>query len=141
MTATSSPHANVGIEDFASFVFLGNSEDHLIELSLGGVEDPKDMFFFFVDLLCKGIVMLNGTDGVVDLDSLSPEGFARTCAKMELAGIRTVCEADANDDASPSGVNIRDIQAMPSDLPLSAYVFKLTNPNVRYSIRFEVVRV
>ena len=73
------------VNDLAEFMFTKNKSNALIELSLGGIENNKDLFFFCLDLFCKGLVILHGTENKVDLDSITMEQFGDIKNKMELA--------------------------------------------------------
>jgi hypothetical protein len=75
------------IDDFADFLFIKNINNAIVDLSLGNVQNTKDLFCFCIDLLCKGLIILFG-DGIrVDLDTITEEKFNVIKQKMFNAGI------------------------------------------------------
>lgn len=145
------------IDDLANFMFLKNTNDAIIELSLGGIENNKDLFFFCLDLFCKGLVFLYGNDGKVNVDTLGEEQFNTVKRKMSLAGINTVLDFEVNpvpplddqldvsSDAPPdvppisNSLNIHELDMDSCHKNLKDYVFKLKMGPVIYKIHFELV--
>lgn len=139
------------IQDLADFVFVRNSNDAKIEMSLGGIEDNKDLFYFCVDLFCKGLVLMFGRGGKVDVDAVSIEQFKSLQAKMANAGIAVTLEVyeenvevgeggdgEANADKPP--VNLSHIESMPGNMGLNEYNFMIRSPPMIYSVSFDLVR-
>ena len=75
------------INDLADFIFIKNVNDSIIQLSLNGVEDMKDLFYFCLDLFCKGLVILFGQDNKVEVEIITLEQFMLLRKKMANAGI------------------------------------------------------
>jgi hypothetical protein len=142
------------INDLAEFMFLRNVNDAVIDLSLGGIENNKDLFFFCLDLFCKGLVFLFGENGKVDVEKLSLDNFKLVKQKMELAGINTklnVLVENATtislieDDSAPpdvktyNSINIHELDNESDDKDLSEYIFTLKFEKMKYNINFELV--
>jgi hypothetical protein len=142
------------INDLAEFMFLRNINDAIIDLSLGGIENNKDLFFFCLDLFCKGLVYLFGENGKVDIEKVSLDNFKLVKTKMELAGINvkldvlveesTTISLVEQDDApldikTYNSVNIHELDSESDDKPLSEYIFTLKFEKMKYNIHFELV--
>lgn len=136
--STSCLYVDMEVDDFATFVFEKNINNALIDLSLGGVENNKDLFFFLVDLMCKGLVMLFGNDKKLELDLVSENDFDLIKTKMALAGIITKLIVSQNIENIPSNVNIRELDYYPDNIQLSEFTFKVTTLNLIYEINFEI---
>jgi hypothetical protein len=143
------------INDLATFMFLKNVNNAIVELSLGGVENNKDFFYFCLDLFCKGLVILFGENGKVNVESLTQEQFAIIKQKMSLAGIdvkldvfieqKTTISLLDDDTAPPdvdpikTSINFNEIDMDDDNKPLSEYVFRLKMDNLLYNIHFETI--
>ena len=44
------PYVDMHINNLAEFMFLRNVNDAKLVMSLGGIEDAKDLFYFCLDL-------------------------------------------------------------------------------------------
>ena len=42
-------HIDVEVDELSDFIFLKNTNDAIIELELGGIENNKDLFCFLLD--------------------------------------------------------------------------------------------
>lgn len=128
------------VDDLAKFMFKDNINNTIIELSLGGVENNKDLFCFFVDLLCKGLVILYGKDSRVEIDELNMNDFTIVKNKMRLAGIDVLLDAQPNIDRKASGINILDIIETTNDnANLEDFSFKVTCTQMIYRIKFALI--
>lgn len=152
------PCIEVEVDDLAMFMFRNNSHDVIVELSLGGIEDNKDLFYFCLDLFCKGLVLMYGEDNKLIINNIQIEQFGFVKKKMENAGICVnldiVSEAvDADADTKGSDdfpkdlpkdslyprVNMDSIESLPHNMPLHDYKFEIhLTPCLTYSISFEV---
>jgi hypothetical protein len=128
------------IDDLAEFMFMKNINDAIIEMSLGGVENTKDLFCFFVDLMCKGLVLLFGKENRIELDQLSMDDFKLVQHKMSLAGIAVNLNIEPNSTNLPTSLNIRDIDTFPDNNPISSYFFVIISPSIIYKISFGISR-
>lgn len=147
------------IDDLATFMFKKNVNNAVVELSLGGIENNKDMFFFCLDLFCKGLVMLYGENGRVNVENLSQENFMKVREKMNLAGIDVLLDLEmlpdedgttvslvTDDDMAPpdveeikNSVNINELdQDIDDNKQLKDYVFKLKMDKVVFNIHFNL---
>lgn len=137
------PSVNMGVEHFADFVFLHNVKNAKIELSLANIRSNKDLFYFCLDLFCKGLVMTFGDgNNRIDMDELDIEKFGRVRAKMLLAGIDTMltvspCAVEPA-PASNAYLNLEDIEGRGDSDPLPQYAFRLRNHRVVFTIHFEI---
>lgn len=159
-------YVEMHINDLADFMFIKNTNNSLIELELNGIEDNKDLFFFLVDLFCKGLVLLYGTNNKVEISDLTLEDFNTVKQKMALAAVDVHLlitevpqdeedvepedessdggndDEDAPDDIDPVNkyVNFNDLEKEPNNKPLSDYVFKLKQQNMIYNIHFTLIQ-
>jgi hypothetical protein len=136
--ATSCLYVDMEVDDFAIFVFEKNINNALIDLSLGGVENNKDLFFFLVDLMCKGLVILFGNNKKLELDTITSNDFGFIKSKLALAGIKIMLNVIENIENIPSNVNIRELDYYPDDIPLNEFTFKVTTMDLIYEITFEL---
>lgn len=156
------PDLNVDmhIDNLAHFMFIRNINNALVELSLGGIENNKDLFYFCLDLFCKGLVLLFGKDGKVSIDSLILDDFIQVKRKMALAGIDVKLDIykipkDSDDNESNNvapalvnappdvpearnAINIPEIESIHDNLELKEFVFRLKMDRVIYNISFEL---
>ena len=147
------------VNDLAEFMFTKNTNNALIELSLGGIENNKDLFFFCLDLFCKGLVILHGKDNRVNLDSITMEQFGDIKNKMELAGIQvnleltalpenentTISLIEENEEPSDiqaitNSVNLNEIDQEYDHKQLNEYVFRLKMDKLIFLITFNLIR-
>lgn len=125
------------IDDFAEFMFCRNINNAILDLSLGGVENNKDLFCFFVDLLCKGLVLLFGKENRVEIENLTMEDFKIVQEKMGCAGIDVHLQVKENIGDIP-GINMYEVTNMSDDAPLETFSLKLTSINLIYNIYFNL---
>lgn len=125
------------VDNLAEFMFFKNTNDTKIELELNGIENKKDLFCFFVDLLCKGLVLLFGINGKLDIDSLTIEQYKQVAKKMANASIFANVDVMDNAQKRPSGVYCSN--ELPDNLELKDYAFIITTNMRIYMILFEVL--
>jgi hypothetical protein len=142
------------IDDLANFLFKENINNVTIELSLGGIADNKDLFFFCLDLFCKGLVLLYGQGTKsVSIETITKEQFNQLQSKMLCAGIK-VCLAifpldidvdirvtteDEGNEKTINVLNIEELNNAPNDKSLPDYEFKLINHDMMYVVNFNLV--
>lgn len=139
------------INDLADFMFVKNVNDAIIGLQMDGIEDNKDLFYFCLDLFCKGLVLMYGNGNSVNVDEISMEQFTSIQKKMKNAGILVHLsvfeDIDDNDNSSDSdngdhdkaSVNIDHIESLPNTLPINEYMFVLRNGTHVYRVTFDLV--
>ena len=79
MTSHNFYEVDMEIDDLASFLFTKNINNITTELSLGGIADNKDLFFFCLDLF--GLALGHG-----------PVGGALPADHAQLHHTQTVCQ-------------------------------------------------
>jgi hypothetical protein len=149
MSANPFYEVDMHIDDLAKFLFTENVNNVTIELSLGGIEGNKDLFFFCLDLFCKGLVLLYGEGGKsVSIDTITQEQFMHIKHKMLCAGVKVDLslypmdidvDVRTDDNKSISILNIDELNNAPSDKPLQEYEFKLINHDMMYIVNFDLV--
>lgn len=138
------------VSDLADFMFKRNVNNVVLELSLGGIENNKDLFFFILDLFCKGLVLLfGGEDNSVDVDTITMDNFNIVKEKMLCAGININMAFYPNDIDLQDGevvemskralLNLDEINASPDNKPLDEYVFKLLTIKNQFVISFNLL--
>jgi hypothetical protein len=141
---------DIHFDDLAQFVFCGNAAlQRHFAMSIDGIETTKDLFFFLLDLFCKGIVLLHGSpeDRTVDVTQLNSEQLGRVIHCMSLGGIavslKTSHLQDQFQDENQrhqnqvlTGINMPELVALPDDAQLSDFVFKLRVDGIEYAIKF-----
>lgn len=137
---------NMQVNDLAEFMFVKNINNVVLDLSLGGIENNKDLFCFFLDLFCKGLVMMfgNGSNSV-SIEDITLDNFQQLKEKMLCAGISTnlqVFPADIPDESEQpqrAMLNLDEINATTDDKALDQYEFKVTNTQNTYIVSFNLV--
>jgi hypothetical protein len=138
------------VNDLADFMFKRNVNNVVLDLSLGGIENNKDLFFFILDLFCKGLVLLfGGEQKSVDVDSITLDDFGTVKEKMGCAGININLAYYPNDIELQDGevvemskralLNLDEINNAPDNKPLEEYVFKLLTIKNQYIISFNLI--
>jgi hypothetical protein len=133
-------HVDMHIDFFANFLFKENINNAIIKLTLEEIKNNKDLFFFLVDLLCKGLVMLFGNNNKVELESLSIDNFQIIKQKMSLAGINVLLDLQPNNaNLEYAKLNLEEIEnTKPDNLDLKLYHFTIENNIFIYTISFEL---
>ncbi len=137
------------IDDLAKFMFTENVNDVTIELSLGEIANNKDLFFFCLDLFCKGLVILyGGGSRSISIDTITEDQFKHIQKKMMCAGIKVnlnifpldiEVEVKDENNRNISVLNIQELTEAPDNKPFHEYEFKLINQDMMYTINFNLV--
>lgn len=135
------------IDELANFMFKRNENNVVLELSLGGIENNKDLFYFILDLFCKGLVLMFGNEtNSVDVDTITYENFLSIKEKMLCAGIQVNMQYYPNDISlneenisKRAVINTDEINQAEDNKPLNEYVFKLYSLKNQYIISFSLV--
>jgi hypothetical protein len=128
------------IIEFSEYMFISNKENKVIHLDLIGIENNKDLFLFFIDLFCKGLVLCYGENNSVNFDDLDIEKFAHIKTKMANAGIHITLEMIDNPIELPTSINSQDIENESDNKPLEDYIFKIYKGYHTYYITFKLTR-
>lgn len=132
----------INIDDLAKFIFMENKDDRLVSITIPLLEDTKELFFFLVDLFCKGLVYLYGDiNRVVHLEDLTMEDFNIIKKKMELTGIIVILNVEHLSEKTSPAINLRGLDTMPNNLKLQEYTFTVTTFWSKYSIKFNLKRI
>lgn len=75
------------------------------------VSITKELFFFLVDLFCKGYGDINR---VVHLEDLTIKDFNIIKKKMELAGIIVILNVEHLSEKESPSINLRGLDTMPN---------------------------
>lgn len=129
------------VDQLIDFMFVKNINNAIIELSLEGIENNKDLLCFFIDTMCKGLVILFGENNRLELDNdrITADDFELIRKKMALAGIAINLSVTENIDNIPAHVNIRELDNYPDNLELGDFTFNVVTINNIYSIKFELI--
>ena len=88
----------LGEEGLINFIFRENNA--ILDMQLGGLDTPKDLFKFCMHFLWRGLVVLYGDDDDdVDLETLSFDDFLVVQHKLKNVGIKcnlTIDEVEAD---------------------------------------------
>lgn len=133
--------STVNIDDIAHYMFLTNKNNNLISLSLPLLDGNKDLFYFLLDLFCKGLVILFGNNNRVPIENLTIDDFSKIKEKMSCAGINITLDVVTNSFSSAFFINFADIENMPLNLNLKDYSISMITPVRRYKISFDLTRI
>jgi hypothetical protein len=137
-------NVDMHINDLARFIFIENINDVAVAMSLNGIDDTKDLFYFCLDLFCKGLVMMFGNDNRVNVHELTYIDFEKIQKKMKNAGVIVKLEVfediqlDDNNDAHNAFINLEYINSLPNDLQLRDYNFIMKTDNSVFTISFDI---
>jgi hypothetical protein len=136
-------NVDMHINDLAQFIFVENINDVQVAMSLNGIDDTKDLFYFCLDLFCKGLVMMFGSDNRVNVHELSYNDFENIQKKMKNAGIvvKLQVHEDIPIEDTPqqhASINIDYINSLRNDLPLSEYTFIMRTNHTVFIVSFEI---
>lgn len=147
----------IEVDELAEFLFIKNEDNIVVELSLGGITDNKDLFYFCHDLFCKGLVILYGKENALIINDITDEQFFHVKKKMSNAGINVQLDI-INREAPPDlvdtssdvpcdlprevlypNVNMHELEALPNHLRLEDYKFEINfTPELSYGISFSL---
>ena len=133
----------LNVDDFARYIFLEHPSNVSIDISMAdcNVNTSKDIFYFCMDLLLKGIVIMFGKDNKVNVDEISREQFDVVNRRLSLIGIRCTLAAEALEyplSTIEALSRIRNMYSLPEDLDLKDYAFEISSGNTLYRIKFDL---
>ncbi len=130
------------IEDLANFMFQKNVNNVPLELSMSGIENNKDMYYFCLDLFCKGLIQLFSKDGKsVTIEELTYDDFQLVKSKMSCAGIHVSLEVIASSNEREKTnylTNLHEIDKDDNNKPLHDYKFILNTIPCQYVVSFSL---
>ena len=132
------------VDHLAEFMFTKNVNNAYIELTLNGLQNTKDMFFFCLDLFCKGLVFMFGVNYRVNVQELTLENFQQLRDKMRLAGIEITFDAQPPDVDMPKDelfINLQELHDAPEELALKDYKFILKCTDFTYVVSFDLFHI
>lgn len=136
---------DMNIDDLARFVFKENVNNVPIELNLEGIENNKDLFYFCLDLFCKGLVILYGNHNYISIENITHEQFQFIQQKIKCAGIYVKLDIqDTNISVAgenKSLLNLQELDDEPENKNLQDYEFKAINNNKLFIISFSLVHI
>ena len=135
----------MSMNEFPQMVFVQNKNDARIQFSLGdnhNLENASDIFFFFVDLLIKGIILLfGGGERSVVIGNLTAEDIG--LLKRKFANIGVTLSIDmvpnleaATDENRRITYELADPDAAGEPL-LESYRMKLVDVAFTYFVHFK----
>lgn len=140
---------DMSVNDLADFVFTKNYENKSIQMHISGLEDTQDLFCFCLDLLCKGLVLLFGTDNKVSVNDLTGDQFHIIREKMKCIGIDCMLEMFSVELPAENFVdlwtqnymNMERIRTEIKSQNLEDYQFNLQTLETIYQIKFKLLPV
>lgn len=129
------------ITEFSEYMFKNNIHNRKIQLNLEGIENNKDLFLFFIDLFCKGLVICFGENNSVDFDTLDLDKFSYIKTKMQNAGIHINLNIEQNPIHMMTSINSQEIDCEDPNKPVHEYIFKIYKGALTYNITFTLGRV
>jgi hypothetical protein len=143
------PNHNIEIDQLATYIFLQNTSNNLIYLDIQGIENRKDAFCMCLDIFLKGFVLLYGTDGRLEVDTITHDAFRIICDRMRLAGISPKLNMSPLDDEDNNMQPAADIlrksvymlYTKPDNLPMQDYHFTLKIGENVCTVSFEFIRI
>ena len=130
------------------FIFYKNKLGNRIQLDIDGITKTKDLFMFFFEILCKGLVLLYGNNGELDIENITIQQLEHAIKMFRCAYVDTQIKlfrtnSEDGDDALPlhTGFAKPLVASMDGDdkNDLSSYVAFLTTPTHVVEIRFAIM--
>jgi hypothetical protein len=140
------PSAEVHVDNLVEFIFIRNVNDAVIEMSFDSdeISTSKDLFYFCLDLFCKGLVVLYGNgSNAVELEKLSIENFQFMHKKLLNAGIEVILNVipkEPTEEEQIARINLTELNSQPDNLNLEQYKLCIDSVPISYEIRFKLVR-
>lgn len=123
-------HATITVDRLAWLTFVANADaSRKFQLDLPGLDKSKDLFFFLLNLLCKGLVMQAGDGRRVWLEDITASQLDVIGRCMSAIGVSLIATPVPDVDvSSPSHrrVDMSHVHALPENLPLEDYHVSIT---------------
>ena len=136
------------MDTIAPLLFLKNPNNLPVKLNMPPLEDAKDMFYFFTDILFKGLYYLVTNDyancQIVNLSDVDIETFFIAIKKMKNMKVKVNLEIvghffDNSRAKNIHTVSMEALKLMPNNLKLSEYCFELPLHNSIYKISYSLL--
>jgi hypothetical protein len=140
--------ADMNVNELARFLFVNNEANRRVIVNLADLECTKDLFCFCFDMMCKGLVILFGTDNRVSLNQITLDQFEVVRKKMQCVGIDTFLKVfpvepppTPLDFYTQNMLNMHQVMAGPVRPNLEDYTFKIQTMDMMYNITFKVLPI
>lgn len=97
-------NVEVELQDLAEFIFKQNVNNARIYIDFSCLNNAKDLFFFLVHLLCKGLVIIYGTHQMIEFDNISFEKYEHIFQKLACIGVKCKLGHELCNDNKPPSV-------------------------------------
>jgi hypothetical protein len=138
----------MNVNDLAEYLFIKNTEDKQVTLNVSenGVSCTRELFFFCLDIMFKGLILLYGSDNKVDVSEITLEKFNYLKRKMQCANICCNCDITYVDTPLENMVdlwtqnylNFYTIHNSNGNMKLEDYHFDLQTKTCIFKIWFEM---
>jgi hypothetical protein len=135
----SSQFVSCNYSGLLELLFKRDLGQNTVDLNLHQLRDNKDLFYFFFDLVTKGIVYLYGTGNTVTLDDISSEQFDYVIQRLMYAGIKVNKAIRPNESNHATTVIFKE--PVSANDKLEAFSADIIMSHAIISISFEIVRV
>ena len=144
-------HHNITMTELSSYIFIKNRFNKKIIIDIKkGLKNTNDLFHLCLDLFCKGIILMHGCDGKIELNSLTLDDLFAVVNKLENANIHThINIKNVNDMIEKNIINTSDPRNMITHSlnytqnctseNLDDYEFQLIIDDNLYLISFEII--
>jgi hypothetical protein len=78
---------SINVEDLARYIFEINTNNKIF-LDINSIKTNKELFFFYFDLFCKGLIITFSESNTLLLNKLTEEDFYKIKKKFELTHIK-----------------------------------------------------
>jgi hypothetical protein len=141
----------MNVNYFAKFIFIENVENKKFTFSSSEFKNSKDLFFFMLDLLFKGLVLLYGNKDETDnkervyLNDLSLEQIDFIKDKFRLGHIKLnfnyfhIESGDISVLNKYKITNVNELKTYDDNLNIKEYIFKIAINEYIYNINFELI--
>lgn len=110
---------SVAHADLARFIFKENIKHKAIYLDLEKLNGVKDLFYFLIHLLCKGMIELYGENNSISIDELDEERVYQINLRLRCIGIKVHIMSEVLDEPrvgvfykTPNSEKIADYQLL-----------------------------
>ena len=129
---------DVSLDDLPRLVFVDNSRDMKLALTMDNVENSRDLFQFLVNLLTRGIVLLYGRGSQsVSLDTLGAVEIETLKRKLSNAGIELLIDIT---DSMSQQLGVVFLVDEDNSGDLGAYRMRITDSRNQIHVGFRITR-